>query len=148
PVQQAAAPPPSPAAPVEAASAPPAQSPAPPAQPKPAPLAAADTGPTAPTLAAAPPAAAHPAAAQPAAAPLEPPDPNGPVVVAVSRQGEALKLTFPFAAPTPAAVFRRADTLWLVFDTTAKIDLAALATNLGRRLGVATVETTRNSQVV
>ena len=43
------------------------------------------------------------------------------------RQGENLKLTFPFAAPTPAAVFRRADTLWLVFDTARQIDLAALA---------------------
>ena len=28
--------------------------------------------------------------------------------------------------PTPAAAFQRADTLWLVFDTPAQIDLAAL----------------------
>jgi hypothetical protein len=30
---------------------------------------------------------------------------------------------FPFAAPTPAAVFRRADTVWLVFDTAGKVNL-------------------------
>ena len=40
------------------------------------------------------------------------------------RQGDGLRLTFPFAAPTPAAVFRRADTLWLVFDSQAPIDIA------------------------
>ena len=40
--------------------------------------------------------------------------------------GDMLKLTFPFAAPTPAAVFRRADMLWMVFDSKAKIDLAAV----------------------
>ena len=56
-----------------------------------------------------------------------PPNPNAPVVVAVHRTGDALKLEFPFAMPTPAAVFRRADTLWLIFDSAAKIDLAALA---------------------
>ena len=33
------------------------------------------------------------------------------VVAEVRRQGENVKLTFPFAAPTPSAVFRRADTL-------------------------------------
>jgi tetratricopeptide (TPR) repeat protein len=141
------APPPQPvAAPPRTAAAPPAPSPARPSQS--APPAFANAGATAPTLAAAPPAAARPAATQPAVAPLDPPDPNGPVVVAVTRQGETLKLTFPFAAPTPAAVFRRADTLWLVFDTTAKINLTALAKNLGRRLGVATIATARSGQVV
>ncbi len=116
-----------------------------PAQPQPAPPpASAQSNTDAPTLAAAPPAAAD----QPAVAPTDPPDPNGPVVVALSRQGDNLKLTFPFAAPTPAAVFRRADTLWLVFDSAAKIDLAALAKNVGRRLGVATVAPARDGQVV
>ena len=39
-----------------------------------------------------------------------------PVVADVRRHGDALRITFPFAQPTPAAVFRRADTIWLVFD--------------------------------
>ncbi len=94
------------------------------------------------------PAAAAPAAAKPAdkpppdAAPviaekpsapampkLPAPDPNAPVVVNLRRAGDTLRLEFPFAVPTPAAVFRRAGTLWLVFDSAAKIDLAALATS-------------------
>ena len=52
-------------------------------------------------------------------------DPNS-VTVDYSRQGENLALAFPFTAPTAAAIFRRADTIWLVFDTTASIDLNAL----------------------
>ena len=43
-----------------------------------------------------------------------PADPSAPVVVEVRRQGEALRLSFPFATPTPAAVFRRADTIWRI----------------------------------
>ncbi len=41
----------------------------------------------------------------------------------VMQQGESLTLRFPFASPTPAAIFRRADTLWLVFDTETPIVL-------------------------
>src|SRR5262249_37847526 len=37
-----------------------------------------------------------------------------------------LKLSFPFSAPTAAAVFRRADTLWIVFDSKSALDLSAL----------------------
>jgi len=69
------------------------------------------------------------AAAAPKAAPAAVPvDPNAPVAVGVQRAGDVLRLTFPFAAPTPAAVFRRADMLWLVFDSKAPIDTAALGT--------------------
>src|SRR5205823_3275262 len=51
-------------------------------------------------------------------------DSTRPVVkVALKRNGENLSLTFPFARVTPAAIFSRADTLWLVFDTDAAIDL-------------------------
>src|SRR5262249_29485659 len=38
---------------------------------------------------------------------------DGAVKVSVKRNGDGVTLTFPFAAPTPAAVFRRADALWL-----------------------------------
>jgi hypothetical protein len=57
---------------------------------------------------------------------------SGAVRVDFKRQGDKgdrgdnLILQFPFTAPTPAAVFTRADTLWLVFDTTATISLAKL----------------------
>jgi tetratricopeptide (TPR) repeat protein len=53
-------------------------------------------------------------------------NPNAVVVVAASQAGDNVRLEFPFAVSTPAAVFQRADVLWLVFDTLAQIDLAAL----------------------
>src|SRR6185437_2316002 len=59
-------------------------------------------------------------------------DPNAPVVVDVQRSGDNLNIDFPFATPTPAAVFRRADMLWLVFDNPAKLDLSALKIDTGR----------------
>jgi hypothetical protein len=61
------------------------------------------------------------------APPRTPADPNSPLAVAVHRQGPNLRLDFPFAAATPAAVFRRGRAMWLVFDTAAKIDTTALA---------------------
>ena len=91
------------------------------------------------------------AASQPAPAPAEPPpaasparkimspplaaaddairpkaNPNAVVVARTQQSGDRLRLELPFAAPTPAAVFHRADTLWLVFDSPAQIDLTAL----------------------
>jgi Tfp pilus assembly protein PilF len=81
----------------------------------------------APALPAAPIAKVEDAAAPKAVAPALPIDPNAPVPVAVQQSDDGLKLVLPFAAPTPAAVFRRVDMLWLVFDTKAKLDIAALA---------------------
>ncbi len=52
---------------------------------------------------------------------------SGAINAEIRRQGDNVRLTFPFAAPTPAAVFRRAGTLWMVFDTRAGIALPALA---------------------
>jgi tetratricopeptide (TPR) repeat protein len=54
------------------------------------------------------------------------PNPNAVVVAGVQQSGETMRIEFPFAAATPAAVFQRADTLWLVFDTPARIDLTAI----------------------
>jgi hypothetical protein len=48
------------------------------------------------------------------------------VAVELSRQGANLKLSFPFLTPTAAAVFHRADSLWIVLDSKSDIDLAAL----------------------
>jgi tetratricopeptide (TPR) repeat protein len=63
----------------------------------------------------------------PAAEPARPPpNPNAVVVAGVHQSGDNLRLDFPFAVATPAAVFHRADTLWLVFDSPAQIDLNAL----------------------
>ena len=53
-------------------------------------------------------------------------NPNAVVVARAQQSGDKLRVELPFAAPTPAAVFQRADTLWLVFDSPAQIDLTAL----------------------
>jgi tetratricopeptide (TPR) repeat protein len=55
-----------------------------------------------------------------------PQDPKGLVPVGMQPRADSIVLTVPFAVPTPAAVFTRADTLWLVFDTAAPIDAAAV----------------------
>ena len=103
----------------------------------PKPAAAASASPQAASPQAAPPQPAAPQAAP--AAPIKssaaaPPPPTAPadgdsagnVAADLSQQGADLKLTFAFKTPVGAAVFQRADTLWLVFDSKAKIDLSAL----------------------
>jgi tetratricopeptide (TPR) repeat protein len=77
-----------------------------------------------------------------------PADPAAPVVVDVRRQGEALRLTFPFVVPTPAAVFRRADTVWLVFDSQAPIDINKITAQSGRSIRNAAVTRSRDGQVI
>jgi tetratricopeptide (TPR) repeat protein len=83
------------------------------------------TAPSAAPLASAPAVvpSAQPASAADAAKPA---DPGGKVAVELVHNGASLTLTFPFKTPIPAAVFPRADMLWIVFDSTAAIDLSAL----------------------
>jgi tetratricopeptide (TPR) repeat protein len=101
---------------------------------KPTPAAIAAT-PVAPPVPSPPPAAKASPPADAAVSPAVPaPDAvkqsggqNGDKVsVELARDGGGLKLTFPFAVPTGAAVFHRADALWLVFDAKADVDLSAL----------------------
>ncbi len=115
-----------------------AASPSPPADiPAPAKAAEAKTAEPPPAAAPAPKEAAKPAATErvrPA------PNPNAAVVVAVTRSGDNLRVEFPFSGPTPAAVFRRGDVLWLVFDSSAKIDLATLTTETSDLIRGATLD--------
>ena len=92
--------------------------------PKPAPEAAPSAPPPAPAKSEAAPAKNDKSDEQ-SAAPT-PPRADGPVVVGLHRGGDLLRLEFPFVAPTPAAAFTRADMVWLVFDSNAKIDIGAL----------------------
>ncbi len=137
--EQPAAPPASPAAAAQA-SPPPAPADKPAAAPKvEAQIAAPETppqhAPSADTAKAAPPAPAQRDAAaapdKPAANDAPPPRPHavntsGKVAAELTRQGANLKLSFAFTASTAAAVFNRADTLWIVFNSNADIDLSAL----------------------
>ena len=113
------------------------------------PAAKPDTTPVA-VPAAAPAAVPEPATPKSAAAKPEPPapNPNGTVVVAVNRSGDNLRVEFPFAVPTPAAVFRRADMLWLVFDSAAKLDLAALSANGAKLIRSAVLERGQDGEAI
>ena len=67
---------------------------------------------------------------------------------ALKRNGDNLSLAFPFAAPTPAAVFRRADTVWLVFDTDAAIASRRLKAEQGKAIKSATATRVRDVAMV
>ncbi len=113
-----------PAAPKAAEAKPaPTTPPAPPAAP---PVAAGGEAKPAPAVPAKSAATASPSApAEPAATPSRPRSGDA-LAVELSHQGATLKLTFPFGTPTALAVFQRADTLWIVFDSKSVIDLSAL----------------------
>jgi tetratricopeptide (TPR) repeat protein len=78
-----------------------------------------------------------------AAAPAEPepgaetdarpnPVPKGGVVKVEAEAAEdRLTLRFPFAAPLGAAAFRRGDSIWIVFDAKAQLDIAGAPKALG-----------------
>ncbi|MBW3558623.1 MAG: endoglucanase [Proteobacteria bacterium] len=51
---------------------------------------------------------------------------GGVVPVGVSSKGSATALAFPFAGPVGAAVFRRGDAVWIVFDAEAALDVSKL----------------------
>ncbi|HEX7791261.1 MAG TPA: tetratricopeptide repeat protein, partial [Afipia sp.] len=77
--------------------------------------------------------AADAAAKVPPASPPAPPQPDSPamtpaagVIVDARLTSDDFRLTFPFTSPTPAAVFRRSDSIWVVFDTDQPIDANAI----------------------
>jgi hypothetical protein len=51
------------------------------------------------------------------------------------RDSEGLRLTFAFASATPAASFRRGDTVWLVFDAIKPLDLEPIRAKAGTIIG-------------
>ena len=97
--------------------------------PEPAPPSAAAASPEKPV--AEKPVAEKPAAEKVAPDKVAPPPArsaggDGKVDVELTHPGGGVKLSFPFTTATAAAVFNRADTLWVVFDSKADIDLGAL----------------------
>jgi outer membrane biosynthesis protein TonB len=75
-----------------------------------------------------------PQASQPPQA-AKPPQATEPAEAAASviarRDSDGLRLMFSFAAATPAALFRRADTVWLVFDSKSPIDIEPIRSKGG-----------------
>lgn len=68
--------------------------------------------------------------APPAAAPGAAVPAGGAVPVTATKAAEQVSISFGWAAPVGAAIFRRGDAVWIVFDTAARMDLAA-ARDLG-----------------
>jgi len=66
----------------------------------------------------------------------------------VSEVGSNIRIHFPFEVETPAAVFRRGDHLWMVFDTPATIDAPEGGEVLGRISTDFSVTSTGTTQVV
>ncbi|CAN5485575.1 hypothetical protein BH10PSE11_BH10PSE11_22950 [soil metagenome] len=52
--------------------------------------------------------------------------PAAGVTVEARLTSDDFRLTFPFSSPTPAAMFRRSDSIWLVFDTDQPLDVSAI----------------------
>ncbi len=50
---------------------------------------------------------------------------SGVVVASATRAGPQAAITFPWKAPAGAAIFRRGDAVWVVFDAKARLDLTA-----------------------
>jgi tetratricopeptide (TPR) repeat protein len=68
------------------------------------------------------------------AAPEPPPEAkagDGAAPVDAQRDSDGLRLKFSFATATPAALFRRADTVWLVFDSIKPIDVEPIRSKGG-----------------
>ena len=114
-------------APVQAAKT------APPAEPMQA--AAEAPKPAAPAQAPVPAEAAKPATPAISAPPPESGAKNKTASVEARRDSDALRVTFSFAAPTPAALFRRADNVWLVFDQATPIDVEPIRAKGGSIVG-------------
>lgn len=73
----------------------------------------------------------------PKAAPAQAPAAVQPGIagVDVRRDSDGLRVTFPLQVATPAAAFRRGDTVWLVFDTLRPIDVEAIRSKGGAMIG-------------
>ena len=71
------------------------------------------------------------AAPAPAAPVVDAVPAGGAVKVAASLTDGRLTLTFPWKSPVGAAVFRRGEAVWIVFDAKARLDLSAAMASLG-----------------
>lgn len=103
--------------------------------PKPEPAKMAEQVPvaSAPVVAAAPVKEAQPAPAPVAPAPMQAAAPVEAVglPVEIKRSSDGVRMNFAFPAPTPVALFRRGEMLWLVTDSAKPIDVAAIRRESG-----------------
>jgi tetratricopeptide (TPR) repeat protein len=71
-----------------------------------------------------------------------------PSNVTARRDSDGLHLTFSFPTATPAALFRRADTVWLLFDSTKPIDLEPIRGQAGAIIADASIMPLEKGQAI
>jgi hypothetical protein len=83
------------------------------------------------------------------AAPSEAPQlPQVPITPTIATVGSTVRVTFPFNQDTSAAVFRRGDTVWMLFDTVAGINQPTFSQDLATLAKSFTVVPAGDTQVV
>ena len=75
-------------------------------------------------------------------------EPGAGLAARIKRGGDNVTFEFPFAGATPAAVFRRGDTLWLVFASEDVIATASLEGEIGRSIKGVTRSRVRDAELV
>ena len=83
-----------------------------------------------------------------AAAPAPDAKPADSSAVDIRRDADGLRLTFSFAAPTPAASFRRGDTVWLIFDSAKPFDVEPIHAKGGATIGEVTRQPLDKGQAI
>ncbi len=68
--------------------------------------------------------------------------------MSVSRDSDGLHLTFSFPTATPAALFRRADTLWLMFDSKKPINVEPIRGQAGAAIADVSIMPLEKGQAV
>lgn len=91
---------------------------------------------------------AHDDAAEPEVGMLYPETSGKTVTPFVSVLGSTVRVVFPFEQDTPAAVFRRGDTVWMMFDTVSGIAPPAPSTDLDALASEFAVVAAGDTQVV
>src|SRR5216683_4527279 len=73
---------------------------------------------------------------------------EGAAPVVAIRDSDGLRLKFSFATATPAALFRRADTVWLVFDSLKPFDIEPIRSKGGAIIAEASQLPLDNGQAI
>jgi hypothetical protein len=97
------------------------------------------------------PAPAPPPAESAAAVRVEaaaPPRDDAVVTVSATRSSDGLRLMFPFKSAVPAAMFRRSDAIWLVFDGARPINTDAIRREGGSIIGDVTAQKLEQGQAI
>lgn len=78
------------------------------------------------------------------------PTETGPIVVTpfIRKVGSTVRVVFPFELETSAAVFRRADTLWMIFDTKASISAPESEEDIGDLADAFSVQPAGDTSIV